>query len=291
MIHLTIYKKNQKGTLLQKNFDMDKINDFLNHKLPENFLYDDDEVIEKLEICIEKLLAKKFEQGSIIEPIPNSELPKIPFGNFKKVETRQDNLNVSNNTNENSDSSQVYTVTNKDRDAFVEQMARDRLASEKKKHEELRQKKRVEKQMSIAEVGIETILDGGKPIRNISDEEDDDDEDDENDDSEEDDLNPSKLSEYDDDKVDKESVISNLTHQSSSHLSIANYSSLEKNSSNKKMNGSISSHLANKKLVDTKNFHSNGSENSDYENLNSAENSNLRKEIEKVINFLLKFFI
>lgn len=258
---------------------MDKINEFLNHKLPENFLYDDDEVIEKLEICIEKLLAKKFEQGSIIEPIPNVELPKIPFGNFKKIEPRQETV-----TSEPPPILEIKAVSNKDRDAFVEQMARDRLASEKKKSEELRQKKRAEKLLTLSNGGIETIIDGGKPIKNISDEEDDEDEDDDNVESDEDDLNPSKLSEYDDDKVEKESIISNITHQSSSHLSLANYSSLEKKS-NQNANGSRSSHFVNKKVSDLKNTHSNESETSDYENLNSTENTSIKKETDKVIIF------
>ena len=97
-------------------------------------------------------------------------------------------------------------------------------------------------------------------------------------------MNPSKLSEYDDEKVEKESIISNITHQSSSHLSLANYSSLEKKS-NKNVNGSSSSHFVNKKVSDLKNTHSNESETSDYENLNSTENTSIKKETDKVIIF------
>jgi hypothetical protein len=33
-----------KRRLLLKEYDMDKINEFLNHKLPEDFLYSDDQV-------------------------------------------------------------------------------------------------------------------------------------------------------------------------------------------------------------------------------------------------------
>ena len=261
---------------MQKNFDMDKINEFLNHKLPENFLYDDDQVIDKLEICIERLLRQKFEQGSIIEPIPIGELPKIPFGDFKKIEARPK-------------ATDSEPPTNKNRDAFVEKMAKDRLASEKKKRDDLRQKKREEKRVqAIANRNgdIETFLDdGGKPIRNISDEEDDDDDgdDDEDSESDEDDLNPSKISEYDDDKADKESMISNMTRQSSSQFSLGNSSSLEKKSS--KTNGSSLNQMLSKKLIENK-LNSNGSEASDYENLNSAESSNNRKDNEKVFCFL-----
>ena len=75
--------KMHKRTLLQKDFDMDKINEFLNHKLPENFLHDDDKVIEKLEKCIERLLRFKLDSGALIEPIPAIEQPRIPFGDLK----------------------------------------------------------------------------------------------------------------------------------------------------------------------------------------------------------------
>lgn len=74
---------------MQKEFDMDKINEFLNHRLPENFLFDDDIVMEKLNECIEKLLRHKFENGPLLEPIPQNELPNIPFGDFKHLDKQE----------------------------------------------------------------------------------------------------------------------------------------------------------------------------------------------------------
>jgi len=68
---------------------MDKINEFLNHRLPDDFLFDDDIVIEKLKLCIERINAHKFESGPLIETIPENELPKIPFGQFKKFQKEE----------------------------------------------------------------------------------------------------------------------------------------------------------------------------------------------------------
>jgi hypothetical protein len=68
---------------------MDKINEFLNHKLPDDFLFDDDIVIEKLKLCIERINEHKFESGPLIETIPENELPKIPFGQFKKFQKEE----------------------------------------------------------------------------------------------------------------------------------------------------------------------------------------------------------
>ena len=159
-LKIKVFNSLFKGTLLQKNFDMDKINEFLNHKLPENFLYDDDQVIDMLEICIEKLLKQKFDQGSLIEAIPISELPKVPFGDFKKIDTRP---KVTEGES-----------SNKDRDAFVEQIAKEKIELEKKKREEIKLKKQEERRMNenASKNGDfkEYIEDGGKPIRNISDE-------------------------------------------------------------------------------------------------------------------------
>ena len=280
--------KMHKRTLLQKNFDMDKINEFLNHKLPENFLYDDDQVIEKLETCIEKILRRKFDLGPIMEPIPDAEIPKIPFGDFKKTDSRLENATHTHTDASDSKNKRNINNTNKDRDAFVEQMARDRLDAEKKKREEVRRRKREEKRLKVAAVaasqqngdGIETFLvDGGKPIRNISDSDDDDDDDSESDDDsddDDDDLNPSKLSEYDDDKMDKESMLSNLTRQSSPQHSLPNVSSLEKNGSLAKKAHAKTNGVASAKASESKlNSNSNSSivnQISDYENLNSSSN-------------------
>ena len=144
----------------------------------------------------------------------------MPFGDFKKIDTRP---KVTEGES-----------SNKDRDAFVEQIAKEKIEVEKKKREEIKLKKREERKMNESANNNgdikEYIEDGGKPIRNISDEDDDDEEDEDDDvESDEDDLNPSKLSEYDDDKVDKESMLSNMTRESS-QLSLGNSSSLEKKS-------------------------------------------------------------
>lgn len=69
------------ATLLQKDYDMDKINELLNHQLPQNFSYEDDFVMDKLARCIEKLSTLKLDPS--VEPIPTNELPQMPFGAFK----------------------------------------------------------------------------------------------------------------------------------------------------------------------------------------------------------------
>lgn len=66
---------------MQKDFDMDKINDLLNHQLPQSFVYEDDLVMEKLARCIEKLTNLKLDSSS--EPTPANEMPQVPFGSFK----------------------------------------------------------------------------------------------------------------------------------------------------------------------------------------------------------------
>ena len=218
-----------KRRLLLKEFDMDKINEFLNHKLPEDFIYSDDQVMEKLELCIDKITRFKFASGPLIETIPANELPKIPFGDFKKVDKNEIINQIVQKSSEQSKSS-----VGKDRNAAVEQMAKDRLEIEKKKQEEMR---RLKRQLSkeAAEAGtagdsslhqanqsnsLDKLLNkSGRPILNISDDDDEDDEDDLNDTDSDDDLNPSKISEYDEEKAEKESIISNATRCSTNfHL-------------------------------------------------------------------------
>ena len=139
-------------TLLQKEFDMDKINDFLNHKLPKNFLYDDDLVIDKLEACIERISRHKFIDGggatsgggggvSVLEPPPASELPKIPFGEFKKCEKQDIIAQLVRNQVDNKET---------DREQLVGKLAQDRLELERKKIEEVKRRKRDEKRAAAA---------------------------------------------------------------------------------------------------------------------------------------------
>lgn len=184
---------------------MDKINDFLNHKLPSDFLFSDDLVMEKLNECIEKLLRYKFENNTpLIEPIPQNELPNVPFGDFKHLDNQEIiNKLVEKNTKKNS--------IEEDRDEQLKQLAKTRLENEKLKREEKRKKRLEEKRR----------INGNKLDINTDDDDDSDEED--NLDSDDDDLNPSKLSEYDDDKVDIESMISNMTRQSSPHRSVNSF--------------------------------------------------------------------
>ncbi|CAF0798358.1 unnamed protein product [Brachionus calyciflorus] len=209
--------KMHKRTLLQKEFDMDKINEFLNHKLPENFLFSDDIVMEKLNDCIEKLLRYKFE-SPLIEPIPQNELPNVPFGDFKQLDYQEIiNKLVENNTKKMS--------IEEDRDEQLKQIAKTRLETEQLKREENRKKRLEEKKLTGDKLDINT---------------DDDDSDEDNLDSD-DDLNPSKLSEYDDDKVDIESMISNMTRQSSPHRSINSFDIPLNNKLNSKNSASSNS--------------------------------------------------
>lgn len=174
---------------------MDKINEFLNHKLPENFLFSDDLVMEKLNECIEKLLRFKFE-SLILEPIPINELPSLPFGDLKL-------MNNQEYLNKMSEKKTKFSKIEEDRDEQLKQLAKTRLEKEKMKREE-RRRKFLEEKGKLEEGKI-----------NFDTDDDDSDEELESDD----DLNPSKLSEYDDDK-DVESMISNMTRQSSPHRSI-----------------------------------------------------------------------
>lgn len=181
-----------KRRLLSKEFDMDKINDFLNHKLPDDFLYPDDVVMLKLEICIDKLQRHRFGTGPLLEAIPADELPKVPFGDFKKANKNDIITSLAQNKSSGNKRNSL------DRSAAVELMAKERLELDKKKLEEER---KLRKQQSLAaeggdggeQGGLERLLNKtGEPILNISD----DDEDFELSDSD-DDLNPSKISEYD----------------------------------------------------------------------------------------------
>ncbi len=198
--------KLHKRRLLHKDFDMDKINDFLNHKLPEDFLYSDDEVMYKLEECIDKLQKHRFApSGPILDAIPQDELPKIPFGDFKKFDKNEILSNIVQKQG-------VQSRNSLNRSAAVELMAKERLEAEKRKQEEERKLRR-QQTLEADNGGFEKILNSnGEPILNISDM--DDDEDDFEMSDSDDDLNPSKISEYDEDRADKESIISNLTRQS-----------------------------------------------------------------------------
>ena len=255
------------GRLLLKEFDMDKINEFLNHKLPDDFILSDDEVMDRLQLCIDKLTRFKFQNGPLLEPIPESELPKIPFGEYKKFDKQEIISQIVQKSNEK--------VTSKTRDAAVEQLAKDRLETEKKKKEEKRRKR--EENSETLSYG-KMINDGG-PILNISDEEDYDNENmnETDDDEDDDDLNPSKLSEYDDDKIDKESMLSNLTRESTpqrsftdiqSQLSLEMLSNPAKNTPN---SDSLRKNLLNIKQSQTKSSFLH--QNSEYENVSITNNS------------------
>jgi hypothetical protein len=206
---------------LQKDFDMDKINDFLNHKLPENFFYEEDFVMEKLSKCIDKLTNYKFESGNgLLEAIPANELPNVPFGDFKVID--RDALMMGSQRSNSLKPGQEST----DREEQLKEIARTRLENEKKNREERKRKRREEKQR--AEKSLDDKLmkingrNGKKPEENGDDDDtdDDDSDEDEDEDTDDDDLNPSKLSEYDDDKCDKESMLSNLTRESSLQKSL-----------------------------------------------------------------------
>lgn len=200
---------------------MDKINEFLNHKLPENFLFSDDLVMEKLNECIEKLLRFKFE-SSLLEPIPANELPSLPFGDLKLMDNQEFLNKLVEKKTKNS-------LSEEDRDEQLKQLAKTRLETEKLKREE-RRKKRLEEKRK---------LDGSKIDLATDDEDSDDDL------ESDDDLNPSKLSEYDDD-MDIESMISNMTRQSSPHRSInsVDISSNKINSKNSASSNSFTNQLS-----------------------------------------------
>jgi hypothetical protein len=270
--------------------------------------------MEKLELCIDKLTKYKFSTGPLIENIPQNELPKVPFGDFKKIDkneiiteiVQKQKLQQQQSV---SDQAQVSSGDKKkDRDAVVEKIAKDRLKIEKKKQSELR---RVKKQLSkdassnfiqnntesSNEAAISNVK-SGKTLSNISDEDDDfhlnetDTDDDENeddeddDDEDDDDLNPSKLSEYDDDKIEKESIISNITRHSN-NLRLHN----ENKQSNSLSSSQISIELLNNNS-DTSNSKDNNKkktsttqlqqsqpqlilrQNSEYENLSNKQQTN-----------------
>jgi hypothetical protein len=200
---------------------MDKINDFINHRLPENFMYDDDYTMEKLQKCIDKLQRYRFDSGPLLEPIPPSnELPTMPFGDLNKSSQQELIARIQHYHKHKNE-------VGVSRDAQLELIANDRLQVEKKLRAD-RKRARAEERKRVAALSgdasqLERYLNSsGKPIKNISDSDDDDDADgypnghqdssDEDDDAhayDSDDLNPSKISEY-----DKESMLSNMTHLS-----------------------------------------------------------------------------
>ncbi|RMZ94927.1 USP6 N-terminal [Brachionus plicatilis] len=220
--------KMHKKTLLQKEFDMDKINEFLNHKLPENFVFSDDLAMQKLNECIEKLLRYKFE-SSLLEPIPSNELAMLPFGDLKLLDNQHYLNKLAENKSKNGHG-------DGDRDEQLKKLAKTRLESEKMKREERRIKRMQEK--------------GAKLELNS------DSDDSEDDLDSDDDLNPSKLSEYDDDK-DIESMISNMTRQSSPHRSInsVDIHATRINSKNSASNSSFTNHQGSdyENLIEQKN--------------------------------------
>jgi hypothetical protein len=209
---------------------MDKINDFINHRLPENFMYDDDYTIEKLQRCIDKLQRYRFDSGPLLESIPpTNELPTMPFGDLNKSSQQELIARIQHYHKHKSEATQS-------RDAQLELIANDRLQVEKRLRAD-RKQARQEERKRLAELNgggdasqLEKYLNSsGKPIKNISDSDDDDDDGDEypnghldtSDDDDDhlrrrdengynsDDLNPSKISEY-----DKESMLSSMTRQS-----------------------------------------------------------------------------
>ncbi len=133
-----------KRRLLSKEFDMDKINDFLNHKLPEDFLYPDDLVMVKLEMCIDKLQRHRFAAGSLLEAIPEEELPKVPFGDFKRANKSDIVASLAQNK------SSGNTRNSLDRSAAVELKARERLELDKRRLEEER---RLRKTLALGSEG------------------------------------------------------------------------------------------------------------------------------------------
>ena len=103
---------------------MDKINEFLNHKLATDFLFSDDKVMLKLELCIDKLTKFKFSTGFIMaESIPKIELPSMPFGDFKKLDKTEiiNKIQPINTYNNNNNSTATTTNTNINNSELVKQ--------------------------------------------------------------------------------------------------------------------------------------------------------------------------
>lgn len=155
---------------------MDKINDLINHQLPQSFGYEDDIVMEKLDRCIEKLINLKLDTS--VDQVPTNELPQLPFGSFKP-------------------SSGLLLLQ--------QSLARKPADEQLRILADADHQKRKNQQQVNGNGGSLSDSDG----LDMNDDDDDDD-------SDSDDLNPSKLSEYDDDKCDKESVISQMTMSSTS---------------------------------------------------------------------------
>jgi hypothetical protein len=184
---------------------MDKINEFINHKLPENFLYDDDLVMEKLQRCIDKLLRFRLENGQSILDLqpPNNELPTQPFGDLKNL-NKQDLINAI----------QKYHVEKsmleKNRDEQLEILAKDRLDAEKKLREERRRMRKRPELTNNQQIEHDSN-NNSMPSPDLSDS--DYEYDVKNVDTSDDDER------YDNKSVDKESMISNLTRDSTPYRS------------------------------------------------------------------------
>jgi len=173
---------------------MDKINEFLNHKLSDDFLFSDDKVMIKLEVCIDKLTKFKFPTGYLMEPIPKNELPAMPFGDFKKFDKKE----IINQLAQK----QSVDYSNSDRDALVGQLHQHRLQTQLTQREERRIKRR-EERLAKGETS------------NLSDDEFGDDYSFEHEDDDED--------EDDDDKVEKESLMSNMTRPPTPQRSFSDF--------------------------------------------------------------------
>ena len=221
------------------NKDMDEINEYLKNKLPNNFMFDDDFVMQKLESCIETLKRSKLGQ---LESVPIKELASQPFGTFKATNKQEMLSQMADKGGLNGEKS-----SNENRLAALEKMASVRLEVEKKKQREERKRRKQERLAAAAATAAAdgasfgaAFINDGKPIKNISDEdeedgesEDDEDEDDDDDEDEEDDLNPSKLSEYEDERGEKASILSDLTHQTRSSSEMTSQNSLDNRKNNK----------------------------------------------------------
>lgn len=273
--------KMHKRTLLQKDFDMDKINEFINHKLPENFMFDDDEVIKKLEKCIEKLQRHRFESGPLLDLIPPpAETPSMPFGDLAKLSQQELIAQIQLYHKQKGESN---------REVQIEQIASERLQEAKKIRADEKKRRQQQQQIlsangPVARGGEHDKNNNYMNEKNLSDSENDQDDDsdeesnqlrvDSSDDEENgeferrrrakkvgadgvsDDLNPSRISEYDE---DKESVLSSMTNDDSSpmHGNRSNNSSKHASSlSPKKHSPNKSDQMA-----------------SDYENLNENSTS------------------
>jgi USP6 N-terminal-like protein len=228
-----------KRRLLDPKFDMDKINEFLKNKIPKDFMFSDDVVMDKLHICIDQLERLRFKDGtSVIDTIPTNELPVLPFGEFKKVNKTEilaqleAKLAESNGTTAN-------------RESKINTMAKERLEEQQKKRREEMLERRKRRRQEAKEKGItitNNIYNGVNGDENDDDDDLDglDDDSDYMDDDDDDDLNPSKISDNDDDKYDKESMLSYITTPSQKQSMNDLYFQNQNNSSNSQSNVSNS---------------------------------------------------